>query len=371
MSERMVTVFVTVYNIETYLERFFECLNAQTFTDYEVLIIDDGSTDGSLAICQRHAREDDRIRILSVDHIGISAARNLAFENIRTPYAASLDGDDYFDKDYLKHLTDAVRTYQSDLVLSNVIYITETGKEKERFVFRPQSCYTRDDFPSLLPALLEENRLNFLYAKLYRTALLKNVRVESNVMQGSDTMINIMYLENVRSIAIIEDYDYYYVQYSSRSVTSYSGTDFSDRLFRINLFLRDKAKAYGFLNEEMQDVIDRRILFSGRASLTKIGMSQTSMKKSYRLASNIVNNEEYTAAYHRQKNAGKLDAYRKRYCHDAIAPGAEKDYVDYVRAIQKQKKKAARLGRWREICPDTLFNIWHNTKVKLGIARKE
>ena len=77
MTNDTITIFVTVYNIAPYLDRFFENLRRQTVRDYEVLIVDDGSTDNSLEICRRHAANDPRIRVLTTRHIGISAARTM------------------------------------------------------------------------------------------------------------------------------------------------------------------------------------------------------------------------------------------------------------------------------------------------------
>lgn len=79
MEKCPVTFFVTVYNIEKYLERFFDCLDKQTFKDYQLLIIDDGSTDNSLSICQAHAEQDNRIQVVPIEHVGISSARNKIF----------------------------------------------------------------------------------------------------------------------------------------------------------------------------------------------------------------------------------------------------------------------------------------------------
>ena len=109
---RYITIITTVYNIAPYLERFFKCLGEQTFTDYEALIVDDGSTDNSLEICRAHAENDDRIRLVELEHTGISGARNTALGLLQTPFAASLDGDDFFERDYLKHLVDAQKKYK-------------------------------------------------------------------------------------------------------------------------------------------------------------------------------------------------------------------------------------------------------------------
>ena len=367
MSDKTVTIFVTVYNIEEHLERFFDCLKKQTYADYKVLMIDDGSADNSLAICERHALEDDRIRVISVEHIGISAARNLAFENLDTPYAASLDGDDYFDKDYLKHLMDAEEEYGADLVISNVIYVYENGVEKSRFPERSRGYYEKKDFSGLLPALLDESRLNFLYAKLYKTELLRDVRVEPDVMQGSDTMINCMYLQKTRSIAVIEDYDYCYVQYKKRSVTSYSGREAFNRLCRINSFVEKSMEDAGYMTDEMRRVIDGRFFFSGTSYLSRVGLSDTPLKEQYRIASEVVNSEEYLAAYRRQSEAGNIQGYSFL----VPIPGKERDYVDHVRTIKKENEKNERLKSLREKCPEPVFRLWHGAKSRLGIARKK
>lgn len=371
MSERTVTVFVTVYNIEKHLKRFFECLQAQTYRDFEALMIDDGSTDNSLAVCREYAKSDDRIRVISVGHIGISAARNLAFSEIRTPFAASLDGDDYFDKDYLRHLMEAEEKTDADLVLSNVIYVYEDGSEKERFVPRKEAAYQRPDFPVLLPALLDESRLNFLYAKLFRTELLRDVRVEDDVRQGSDTMINIMYLSRAQSIAVIEDYDYCYVQYQKRSVTSYAGADSFNRLYRINGFLLEKTAEYGFLNDEMLRVIDGRILYVGRVAVTRIAKSSASLKEQYRAAEEVINSEEYLRSYQRQKEKGNLGSIADRYHMEIIVPGEEKRCIDNVRKLEKDIQQSKKLQKMRNLCPDFVFEIWHKIRVKTGTQRKD
>lgn len=367
MSERKVTVIVTVYNIEQYLERFFDCLRQQTFTDYEALIIDDGSADNSAKICMAHAEKDDRIRVISVEHVGISAARNLAIENLRTEFATSLDGDDYFDKDYLKHLIEAQERYGADLTLSNVVYVYEDGREKDRFSPRKEAFYTKEDFSGLLPRLIEEGRLNFLYAKLYKSSLLKKARLEPDVRQGSDTMINAMVLRYTESIAVIEDYDYYYVQYQSRSVTSYQGADYFKRLYRINTFLMNELDAGGYLDDEMLRVTDGRILMSASASLYRIAASDAPLPEKYRRAEEIIDSEEYLIPYRRQEEYGNLGSFT----FTPVAPGKGKEQIDQICGLIKEEKKNKRLKKLRDMCPDALFNVWHSAKVKLGIARKK
>ena len=251
MQKTLVTIFVTVYNIEKYLKRFFDCLDKQTFKNYKVLMIDDGSTDNSLSICRAYAEKDSRIKVVENEHIGISATRNILLRLLDTEFATSLDGDDYFEPEYLKHLMDAQKKYDADYVISNVITVEHDGYEVSRFKPRKEAFFTKEQLLDILPDLLVEKRLNFLYTKLFRTKYLKDIRVEPDVKQGSDTMINMQYALGINNLAVIEDYDYYYVHYHNHSVTSYSGTDFFWRLYRINKYLYDLTEQKGFLNDKM------------------------------------------------------------------------------------------------------------------------
>ena len=139
LEKGLVTIFVTIYNIEKYLEQFFGFIDSQTFSDYKLLMIDDGSTDNSLSICRAHAQKDSRIKVVSSEHVGISSARNKILGMLDTEFATSLDGDDYFEPDYLKHLMDAQKKYNADLVISNVIYANHNGVETSRFSPRKEA----------------------------------------------------------------------------------------------------------------------------------------------------------------------------------------------------------------------------------------
>lgn len=361
--KKPITIFVTAYNVSPYLERFFENLIRQTFTDYELLIIDDGSTDDTAQIIKNHAETDSRIRLIEIEHVGISAARNFVFENLRTEFVTSLDADDYFDDNYLKHLVDAQEKYDADLVISNVIYRSPELEETSRFKFREEALYTERDFESIVPQLLSENRLNYLYGKLYRAEYLRGITVEPDVMQGSDTMIVMQYILKIKSIAVIENYDYNYIMYKSRSVTSYRGSRYFERLFRINRFVYELWNDNGRMTPELLRVIDGRILKTGESALKHIARSRNSKKLQYKKASEVINSANYRWSFDRQKRRGNLDSYDFK----VIVPGAENAYINYVRGIVKEEKKGKRIRRLRKFCPDFIFNIYHKTKIKLGL----
>ena len=371
MSDHTLTIITTVYNVEKYLKHFFENLQQQTFSDYELLIVDDGSSDNTLAVCREHSVQDDRIRIFSVEHIGISAARNLALESVTTPFAASLDADDSFDKDYLKHLVDAQKKYDADLVISNVIYCGKNGTELERFKFRKEGFFTKEDFRWLFAALLDEDRLNYLYGKLYRTELLHGIRVEEDVRQGSDTMINCQYIMKIDNLAVIENYDYYYDMTNSTSVTSYVGKDVFTRLCRINSFVYDMMEQNGYVDDEMVRVIDGRVLLGGRRAAYKIIVSKEKRRSKKQRVSDIFSSEEYCQPYLRQKERNNLQSYKR----EVIEPGKEMDFYLYTeRRIKEEKRRERiqkRIAKLIELLPDRFIAFERGLRVKLGLRKPD
>ena len=365
MGKGIITIFVTVYNIEGQLERFFDCLDKQTYRDYKLLIIDDGSTDNSLSICHAHAEKDSRIKVVPIEHVGIAAARNIILGMLDTEFATSLDGDDYFDPDYLKHLIDAQKKYNADYVISNVIYVTQDGHEYSRFSPRKEEFFTKELFPDILPDLLEENRLNYLYTKLYRTEYLKDIRVEPDVKLGSDTMINIQYAMRINNIVVIEDYDYHYVRYATRSVTSYVGTNFFWRMYRIQKFLYDVTEKNGLLNDKMLRAIDKRTLISGNVGLCRIGRLDINMKEKLVAAHKTIYSNEYLCSYNRMKEKGQLESLNFKVIH----PGEEEAFVHQVHKKNKDHKKLLRKKRILKYTPKFVFKAYHNIKKKLGLLQ--
>ena len=362
MGNPLVTVFVTVYNIEKYLDRFFECLLEQTMPDFEALIIDDGSEDNSLSICKRYAEKNKRIRIISVDHIGISAARNIALQNIHTEFVTSMDGDDFYDKDYLKHLVDAQKKYDADYVISNVIYIEEDMTETGRFVPREGGFYTKESFPDLLPMLFSEERLTYLYGKLFKADLLNGISVEADVKSGSDKRINFQYILKINNLVVIEDYDSYYIRYTSRSVTSYRGDGYHIRYYNSIHYVRDILEKNGLLSEKMLEVLDRRIMVITRDAVDSVFRQNISMKEKYKKASDIINCDDYQTSYARLEKAGVLNEI-----DDKEIPRDEDAYFKMKASQMAQEKKDAKKKALLSLCPDSLFNAYHSAKIKLGL----
>ncbi len=115
------TVIVPVYNMQDSVRRCVQSLLGQTLRDVEVLAVDDGSADQSLALCQRLARDDARLRVFSLPHGGVSAAKNRALDELRGEFVTFVDADDWLEPDALQTAVDALERERADVFFCNTL----------------------------------------------------------------------------------------------------------------------------------------------------------------------------------------------------------------------------------------------------------
>lgn len=114
-KEKLVSIIVPVYQVKEYVGECVESLRAQTYTNLEILLVDDGSTDGSGEICDEYAYRDNRIRVIHQENYGLSAARNTGLDQAAGEYVAFVDSDDVVLPDFIETLYDLSDRYQADI----------------------------------------------------------------------------------------------------------------------------------------------------------------------------------------------------------------------------------------------------------------
>ncbi|MGK4078774.1 glycosyltransferase family 2 protein [Ligilactobacillus salivarius] len=111
-----VSIGVPVYNVAEYLPQCFDSIIKQTFTDFEVIIVDDGSTDNSFSICQEYVAKDSRFKLIHQENKGLAGARNTIIKNVKTEFITWVDSDDWIEENYLKLLVDTQAKTDADMV---------------------------------------------------------------------------------------------------------------------------------------------------------------------------------------------------------------------------------------------------------------
>lgn len=197
----MISVIIPVYNAMPFLLECLASISAQTFPDWECILVDDGSTDGSGEICQQWADSDARFRVFRQKNGGPASARNMALRVFRGDYVAFVDADDYVEPEYLSSLFDALNKEGADLAVCGIRLATDKGFEK-------QICPISNDFFELC----KQNLLYGPVVKLYRKSLLElsNARFDVKYRYGEDLMFNISYLKVVSRITTSDICAYHY-----------------------------------------------------------------------------------------------------------------------------------------------------------------
>ena len=140
----IISVILPVYNTEQYLRRCIDSILAQTFKDFELIIVNDGSTDNSGSICDEYSALDSRIRVIHQDNQGVSIARNTAIGNAIGEYVAFVDSDDSLSEQCLETLYSAIIDNNADISVSPIQMIEENGNRLHRNVSGKRVYYDRD-----------------------------------------------------------------------------------------------------------------------------------------------------------------------------------------------------------------------------------
>lgn len=212
-----ISIIVPVYNTEKYLHRCIDSILAQTYTDFELLLIDDGSKDNSGKICDEYAQKDARVRVFHKENGGVSSARNLGLDQAKGEWITFVDSDDWVNTCYLKNLQSHISD-TTDLVFS---YSTIIKKSYEEF----RECFPARSISSkCIEVAFIENELHGRtspWSKLYRTEVVRkeNLHFCEEMYIGEDLVFLYSFILHCRYIVFTEDADYYYYFEISDSLT--------------------------------------------------------------------------------------------------------------------------------------------------------
>ena len=194
------SIIVPVYNVENYLAKCLDSLINQTYTNIEIICINDGSTDNSLEILNEYARIDNRVILINQENQGVSAARNRGLTVATGDYVLFVDSDDWIESDTCKILIENLITNNSDIIVFNHYAITENIK-------RPIN-------------LVGSNRFT-VWNALYKTKIIKNnnIKFPIDIKISEDYFFKFNYLFYVKNIQYINNYLYFYNLTNDNSAT--------------------------------------------------------------------------------------------------------------------------------------------------------
>ena len=212
----MYSVVIPVYQAKAYLRRCVDSWLAQTEADMELILVDDGSTDGSSVLCDELAMEDKRIRVIHQKNAGVSEARNAGIRNANGDFLLFTDSDDYVAPDYLEKMAKLQRDTGSDLVLCGFHHLYD-GADILKIPGQTRSMGLTA-FAEDFVWLYERSFLNMPWNKLFRKELAG--QFDTSLSLGEDLLFNLDYLRKCRKIAVLAEPLCFYIQEESRTTLS-------------------------------------------------------------------------------------------------------------------------------------------------------
>ena len=208
MGNQLISVIVPVYNVEEYLKQCLDSILEQTFSNYEVILVNDGSTDSSGLICQEYAENDTRIRYFEKENGGLSDARNYGIEQARGDYLTFVDSDDFLDASHLSILYNALVNNDADISIANYAnYQTSTATfYLHTFGEYYEKIYTSEELIDDL-SFLERNDLSFstIWGSLYKKRVFSFLRFPKGVIGEDVALIYKMYTQVDKIVYVHKD----------------------------------------------------------------------------------------------------------------------------------------------------------------------
>ena len=245
MTNPLVSIIVPVYNAQKGLSRCLESICSQTYQELEIIVLNDGSTDDSLAICEQFRTKDPRIVVVDKENEGVSRTRNAGLTLAQGDYIQFADSDDALDPDYTQNLVQAALEHNADLVIAPYWMVipsnssktghaletlqTSLGIEPEapktevhKYGFLPQGVYSREDYARRLMQQPASFYYGVLWNKLYRREIIMahDIRCDEEFTWSEDMLFNLSYIRYAESFYAIRTPLYYYARHRKHSLSA-------------------------------------------------------------------------------------------------------------------------------------------------------
>lgn len=297
MSNIQISVIVPLYNAEKFIEACARSILGQTFKNLELVLVNDGSKDNSLEICQRIADEDSRVKVLDKENGGTSSAKNLGLDKAEGEYIAFCDADDTMDAEYLANLYKGVLLNNVDVCVGSFAFVRVSGSEiiYRRTINIYEGLFSLKEFMKFYPEYMPNAVIGSPCNKLYKKCLIdiNSIRFNTNIKNNEDTHFNYEYLAKCKTV-YVSDAPFY--NYFDRVDIKSASKGFIPNIF--DIYVMTYKKAIDFL--KITDTYKENILFQNEYFIGLVigaingivnGKNEHSKKEKIELIKNICCNE--------------------------------------------------------------------------------
>ena len=280
-----VSIIVPVYNGELFLKRCVDSILKQDYKDFELILADDGSTDGSAAICDEYAASDPRVLVIHKENSGVSDTRNRAMRHAKGRYLQFVDCDDWLTADATRLMTKAAMEHESDLVIADFYRVSGKNVSRKGDIEEEREL-NREEFAGFMMERPADFYYGVLWNKLFRRELVEkyHLYMDTGISWCEDFMFNLEYIRQAERFYVLRSPVYYYVKTKGslasqgmslsktiqmkRMVFEYYNS-FYKHVLEEEEYEKNRLQVYRFLVDAARDGIVPPVIFPGSVRLGK------------------------------------------------------------------------------------------------------
>lgn len=258
-----ISVIMPVYGVEDYVGRAIESIVKQSFGDFEFLIVDDGSKDGSGAICDRYAAQDDRITVFHKENGGAPSARNYAMDRAKGEYYYFMDGDDWVESNMLERLYQLAKEHDAQMVVA--AYYIDTYYDGEHYYreekSQPPAVYgDAKAFRTDAHKLFDNNLLYTPWNKLFLRSFVEEQNIRFRPTFMDDFPFNLDVVRDIERVVVTDEKFYHFIRARAESETSKYRANMYEKREEEDGWMQELYQYWGIDHEEIQEFLARRYI---------------------------------------------------------------------------------------------------------------
>lgn len=306
----LISIIVPVYNAENYIKKCVESLLRQDYQDIEIILVNDGSKDGSGFLCNELSKFDNRIKVIHQKNSGVSAARNNGLKNANGSYVGFVDSDDYIDQNMYSKLFEKMRKNDCDVVYCDSINVDKAG-----CFYNVDTIYSIESEKKIKVSDLSANQLievaGSVWRGLYRREIINynNIEFPLNLKFSEDRIFNLLYLSKIKNVYYYKEHLYYRLVDENTTVQRYHENHFE--AVKQAYILTDRIRGEFWPAEIFKKSFDRQFINNVYGSLNNYYSKSSTMTivAKYKKVKSICNDELVENAINSLDNSNVRDKY--------------------------------------------------------------
>lgn len=267
----LISVILPIYNVEKYIDRCLNSVLRQTYTNIEIILVDDGSTDNCQKICDEYAKNDNRIKVIHKKNGGLSDARNAGIKIAKGKYITLIDSDDYVENDYVEFLYSLIKESNAEISICSHTVLYENGTKLEKATHENSIL----DPKTTLKRILYDDGIDLsAWAKMYKKELFDTVQYPKGRL-FEDAATTYLLIDQCDKIAIGSESKYYYI-IRSNSITTKS---FSPKKMQLIDSTKEMCEYVKDKYPDLEKAADRRLMYAYLSTLSQLANSKDKYPK--------------------------------------------------------------------------------------------